>query len=88
MVKPPKYPKAAEENKISGTVTVEWEVSEEGYWSNPVVIKSLGYGCDEEALKIVRSLIEFNNRCRQQCKIRKGTKTKIKQSFNFQYTDE
>src|SRR3954462_12587600 len=88
MIRSVQYPKKAEENKISGIVIIEWDVSEDGLWSNPLVKKSLGYGCDEEALKFTRSEIESYNRCRQNCKPRKGEKTKMSRSFNFEYMQE
>jgi len=68
------YPRKAEQNKISGTVIIEWKVSVDGIWSNPIIVKSLGYGCDEEAMKAVKSMINTNNFCRQKCKIKNGKK--------------
>lgn len=82
------YPKKAEQNKISGTVIIEWKVSADGIWSNPVILKSLGYGCDEEALKAIKSMMITNNSCRLKCKIKSGKEGKLSQTFNFTYTDQ
>jgi TonB family protein len=82
------YPKKAEQNKISGTVIVEWKVSVNGLWSQPVIIKSLGYGCDEEAMKAAKSMINANNICREKCKVKNAKEGKLSQTFNFHYTDE
>jgi hypothetical protein len=43
------YPEKALKNKISGTVVIEMDANEDGTYSNPVVIKGIGYGCDEPA---------------------------------------
>ena len=49
-----KKPKQAIENQISGTVEVEFKVNKKGELSDFKVIKSLGYGCDEEAIRLIR----------------------------------
>lgn len=82
------YPKKAEQNKVSGTVIIEWKVSADGFWSDPVIIKSLGFGCDEEAMKAAKSMINANSLCREKCKTKNGKEGKLSQTFNFQYTDE
>ncbi len=43
------YPLAAEKNNITGKVVVELTIDKNGSPKNPLVVKSLGYGCDEEA---------------------------------------
>lgn len=48
-----KYPKAAKENKISGTVYISFVIDETGNISNAKILRGLGYGCDEEALRII-----------------------------------
>lgn len=82
------YPIKAEHNKISGTVIVEWKVSTDGFWFDPVIIKSLGYGCDEEAMRVVRLMINANNICREKCKVKNRKEGKLSQTFNFHYIDE
>jgi hypothetical protein len=71
MVKPPNYPKKAEENRISGQVIIEVDVDEDCIFYNPIIIKGIGHGCDEEALRVTQREIEFYNDCTRKCKSRK-----------------
>ncbi len=50
------YPKAAEKNKIEGKVHLRFIIMADGSISNIDVVKSLGYGCDEEAIRLLRSM--------------------------------
>jgi TonB family protein len=49
-----KKPKQAIENQIVGTVEVEFKVNKKGELSDFKITKSLGYGCDEEAIRLIR----------------------------------
>jgi TonB family protein len=49
-----KKPKQATDNQIVGNVTVEFKVNKEGKLSDFKIIKSLGYGCDEEAIRVIK----------------------------------
>ena len=49
------YPEMARRAGIEGRVTVQFIVNEQGRVENPRVIRGIGGGCDEEALKTVRS---------------------------------
>ncbi len=51
-----KYPKAALENKIEGTVYVKYTISHLGKVVDAKVVSSLGYGCDKEAMRLVKLL--------------------------------
>ena len=48
-----KYPQAAKDNKVSGLVIVTFVVEKDGSLSNAKVLRSLGSGCDEEALRLI-----------------------------------
>ncbi len=50
----PEYSREARKRKIEGTVTIEVIVDEEGLPSDFHVVKSLGYGLDENALAAAR----------------------------------
>ena len=50
-----KYPPAAEENNIEGVVRVKYDIDYKGNVVGTQVQSSLGYGCDEEALRAVKS---------------------------------
>ncbi len=49
-----KKPKQAIENQIVGSVVVEFKVNKEGKLSDFKIIKSLGYSCDEEAIRVIK----------------------------------
>lgn len=48
------YPRQALEKKIEGVVVVEFTVGTSGNLSDYKIIRSLGYGCDEEALRLIQ----------------------------------
>jgi protein TonB len=47
------YPPQAKENKIQGTVYVLAYIDENGYVRKTVLIKGIGYGCDQSAIRAV-----------------------------------
>ena len=49
------YPEMARRAGIEGRVTVQFIVNEQGRVENPRVIRGIGGGCDEEALKAVQN---------------------------------
>jgi protein TonB len=51
-----RYPDAARENGIEGRVIIKFVVNEDGSVSNAMVERGIGGGCDEEALRIIRSM--------------------------------
>lgn len=51
-----KYPKEALENKVEGTVYVDYKLDNKGNVIEAKVISGLGHGCDEEALRLVKML--------------------------------
>ena len=51
----PKYPQALKKSKVEGSVVLVFVVNEQGRVENPRVIRGIGGGCDEEALKAVQS---------------------------------
>ncbi len=54
-----KYPPLALRNSIEGRVYVRFVVDETGQVVNPVVVKGIGGGCDEEAVRVLRTLPRF-----------------------------
>ena len=48
------YPQIAAENCIGGRVYVQFEVDTDGTVLNPKILRDIGGGCGEEALRIVR----------------------------------
>ncbi len=49
-----KYPEMALKAGIEGRVVVQFVIDEKGNVTNPVVVRGIGGGCDEEALKAVK----------------------------------
>lgn len=49
-----RYPEMAQRAGIEGRVTIQFIVNERGEVENPRVIRGIGGGCDEEALRAVR----------------------------------
>lgn len=49
------YPKEAAAQKVRGRVLVEFTVTAEGDIKDINVLKGLGYGCDEEAIRLVKT---------------------------------
>ncbi len=49
------YPEEAVTKKIEGKVLVSFVVDEQGNVVNPIVLRGIGYGCDESAVKAVSS---------------------------------
>lgn len=54
-----KYPDEAIENKIEGFVLLNAKVDDNGNVIEAKVVKGLGYGCDEEALRLAK-LVKYN----------------------------
>jgi protein TonB len=51
-----KYPAAARKENIVGTVRIKMTIDYQGHVTNAKVLVGLGYGCDEEAQRVVRLL--------------------------------
>lgn len=54
------YPKAARNKRVEGSVFVSFIVEKDGLISNVSVVKGIGLGCDEEAVRIVSSFPKWN----------------------------
>jgi TonB family protein len=54
-----KYPELALKFKIEGRVLVKFVVSNSGKVKNIVLLRDIGYGCGEEALRVVRSMPDW-----------------------------
>jgi protein TonB len=54
-----KYPAIARENNITGRVYVTFVVDKDGKIRDAKVLRGIGGGCDEEALRVVRSMPDW-----------------------------
>jgi protein TonB len=52
------YPEAATKNKISGMVVVKFVIDAEGRVIKPEIVRDIGGGCGEEALRVVHLMNE------------------------------
>ncbi len=48
------YPETALDNKIEGKVTIQFTVSQSGDLLDFQILKGLGYGCDEEVIRLIK----------------------------------
>lgn len=55
------YPPEAKSKGIEGTVELSYIIGVDGRVKDVSIIKALGYGCDEEAMRIVNIFPIFNN---------------------------
>jgi periplasmic protein TonB len=51
-----KYPTEAKENKVEGKVYVEFVVAKNGSITDAQILKGIGNGCDEEALRVISNM--------------------------------
>jgi TonB family protein len=51
------YPEEALKNRIEGLVYVEYEVNNQGEVSDISIKKGIGYGCDEETIRIISLMV-------------------------------
>jgi len=73
-----KYPKQAQRNQITGRVFVEFIVDKTGAVSNLKILKGIGGGCDEEALRVLAQTRWEPGRQRG-----KPVKTRMAMQINF-----
>ncbi|OFX74987.1 MAG: hypothetical protein A2X12_08050 [Bacteroidetes bacterium GWE2_29_8] len=71
-----KYPSLALEKGIGGLVLLEFEVDDNGLVLNVNVIKGIGYGCDEEAIRLVK-LLKYEKAKNHGIRVKSKVKTKI-----------
>lgn len=55
-----RYPAAAQRANVQGKVFVQFVVGKDGDIRDPKVLKGIGFGCDEEALRITLNMPKWN----------------------------
>ncbi len=50
------YPDSARRRNIQGRVAIQFVVNEDGSLSDFKVVRGLGYGCDQEAIRVLKSM--------------------------------
>lgn len=71
-----KYPKEALDAQVEGTVIVEFDIDDNGKVHQPRIIKGIGHGCDEEAVRVV-NLLRYQKVKNMGVRVRSTTKTNI-----------
>ena len=71
-----KYPAEAAEKGIEGDVFLHFEVNHEGKVTDAKVAKGIGYGCDEEALRLIK-LLQFKKAKNRGVRVKTNHKAKI-----------
>ena len=73
------YPKLAKESGIQGTVYVSFVVEADGRITNVIVLKGIGGGCDEEAVRVVKNMPNWEPGTQRGKKVR----TQFNMPFRF-----
>lgn len=55
-----RYPLSAQDNGVQGTVIINFVVDREGKIINVKIVKGIGYGCDEESLRVIQKMPPWN----------------------------
>ncbi len=55
-----KYPQMARESGIQGTVYVTFVVEKDGKVTNVQILRGIGGGCDEEAIRVIQNMPRWN----------------------------
>jgi TonB family protein len=71
-----KYPEEAIAANVEGSVHVEFEITDEGKVVNPRVLKGIGHGCNEEAIRLV-GLLQYEKVKNRGVRVKITTKTTI-----------
>lgn len=75
------YPKDALENKIEGRVTVQFFVQPDGSLTDFKVIRGIGYGCDEELIRLIKEGPHWKPSIQDDKRVRE--KVRIRQKFSL-----
>jgi TonB family protein len=75
------YPKSATEHNIQGTVHLSADVDDEGNVSGIRIDKGIGFGCDEEAVRLIEG-IRFGGVSNR------GLRVKSRKKFRIQFKQE
>lgn len=72
-----KYPEEALKNNVTGKVLIEYTIDTDGNVKDAIVAEGLGFGCDEEALRVIQ-LAKFKNYMQQDIERRTPVPFEIK----------
>ncbi|HEY8934816.1 MAG TPA: TonB family protein, partial [Cyclobacteriaceae bacterium] len=73
-----KYPQMAIENKIEGKVTVQFVVDTSGSLGDFRVIKGIGFGCDQEVIRLIKEGPKWSATKRNDVPLKSKVKVRLK----------
>lgn len=73
-----RYPQVALENKVEGKVTVQFTVEPNGQLSDFRVVKSLGSGCDNEVIRLIKEGAKWTPTRRNEEPVKSKAKVKVR----------
>ena len=84
-----KYPNEAFNHQIEGIVHIAFDVDHMGHVHKPSIIHGLGFGCDDEAIRLVK-LLKYNKTYNRGLRVKKRMKLRIpfapqQQKLNLMY---
>ena len=79
-----KYPEAAKKEKIEGRVFVTFVVEKDGQVSNAKILRDIGGGCGEEAIRVVNNMPKW----KPGTQYGKPVRTQFNLPVSFQLQDE
>jgi len=71
-----RYPEGASQARVDGFVIVEYDITDDGLVKNPRILKGLGHGCDEEAIRVI-GLLRYEKVKNRGVRVKVTTKTTI-----------
>lgn len=77
-----KYPRAAVQSGIEGRVIVQFVVYEDGSINNVKVLRGIGGGCDEEAIRVIKAMPAWEPGVQNGKKVKVNFKLPIKFKLN------
>ncbi|HNY02243.1 MAG TPA: energy transducer TonB [Bacteroidales bacterium] len=72
-----RYPQEALEAGVEGPVVVGYDILDTGVVQSPHILKGIGYGCDEEALRLV-GMLRYEKVKNRGVRVKSTTKTTIR----------
>ena len=71
-----RYPQEAIDAKVQGSVIVGYDINDNGVVLHPHIIRGIGHGCDEEALRVI-GLLKYEKVKNRRVRVTVSTKSTI-----------
>jgi TonB family protein len=73
-----RYPEIAIQNKVEGKVTVQFIIDLSGKLTDFAIIRGLGFGCDEEVIRLVKEGPKWNPSIQAEIPIESTVRVRVK----------